>query len=328
LSNQKIASLKLVVYLIHSPLYILQIPKTISFMKTSNLFRLLVIVGILTTTIWACQKTEVESTSVENDTFKSSGAKVAVGCSLYSLVLNGNSGTPVAAGLQSFIFKVNPCSGATGLVSQIKVGGITPVTCVTGLSNMLGVPGYAWAVTGKNSNFPGRILKVQIATGNASVGPATEFLQDLENNGTDYFAILEGTQKIFKVNVFTGLITFFAAPPTAQLNGLTFKGTTMYVISGTSSALCPPNSGDIWYYNSLLATPPPLGSGTYNNLPANSNWTMKELGFHLDFCCQKTFMVGSAGIPSVLSNRTTLACALPNPTFLSNIKPTYDFMIE
>jgi hypothetical protein len=293
-------------------------------MKTSNLFRLLAIVGILTTTIWACQKTDVESTSTENETFKSSNAKVAA-CSLYSLVLNGNSGTPVAAGLQSFIFKVDPCSGATGLVSQIKVG-VKPVTCVTGLSNMLGVPGYAWAVTGKNSNFPGRILKVQISTGNASVGPATEFLQDLENNGTDYFAILEGTQKIFKVNVGSGLITFFAAPPTQQLNGMTFKGTDMYVISGNTSALCPPNSGDIWAYNSLTATP--IGSGTYNNLPANANWTMKELGFHLDFCCQKTFMVGSAGIPSVLSNRTSLACALPNPTFLSNIKPTYDFMIE
>lgn len=296
-------------------------------MKASNLFRLLAIVGILTTTIWACQKSKVETTSPDDDLFKSSGAKVAA-CSLYSLVLSGNSGTPVVAGLQSFIHKVDPCTGGTGFVSQIKVGG-TPVTCVTGLSNMLGVPGYAWAVTGKNSNFPGRILKVQISTGIASVGPATQFLQDLEHNGTNYFAILEGTSRILKVNIGTGAVAFFAAPPTNQLNGLTFSGTTMVVISGNTSALCSPNSGDIWYYNSLLATPPPLGSGTYKNLPINSNWTMKELGFHFDVCCQKRFMVGSAGLPSsVLSNRTSISCAGATPTFLSNIKPTYDFMIE
>ncbi len=296
-------------------------------MKTSNLFRLLAIVGILTTTIWACQKSEVESTSTENETFKSSNAKVAA-CSLYSLVLSGSSGTPVPTGLQSFIHKVDPCTGVTGLVSQIKVGGVTPVTCVTGLSNMLGVPGYAWGVTGRNSNFPGRILKIQIATGNATVGPATEFLQDLENNGTDYFAILEGTSRILKVNIGTGAVTFFAAPPTQQLNGLTFSGTTMFVISGNTTALCPTNYGDIWYYNSLLVTPPPLGSGTYNNLPANPTWTRRELGFHFDVCCSKRFMVGSSAPTGVISNRTSLACALPNPTFINNIRPTYDFMIE
>jgi hypothetical protein len=296
-------------------------------MKTSNLFRLLAIVGILTTTIWACQKTEVESTSTDNETFKSSGAKIAA-CSLYSLVLNGSSGTPVIPSLNSFIFKVDPCSGATGLVSQIKIGGVTPVTSVTGLSNVLGMPGYAFAVTGKNSNFPQRLLKVQIATGIAIVVTPTQVpLQDIEHNGTNYFAILEGTARIMKVNVVSGATVFFAAPPTQQLNGMTFKGTSMYVISGNTSAICPPNSGDIWAYNSLTAAPlPPAGS--YKNLPANANWTMKELGFHLDFCCQKSFMVGSAAPVAVISNRNSLSCLGATPIFLNNTEPTYDFMIE
>lgn len=303
-------------------------------MKISNLFRMLFLASMLTISLWACQQANVET---DNSPHPSS-AKITAGCSVYSLVLNGIAGTPVPLGLQSFIHKIDPCSGAVTSVVQITNGGSStnPIYSVTGISNMLANPGYSWGVTGVNSNFPGRILKIQTATGNASIGAQTRlnsttgaivYLQDIENNGTDYFAIIEGTARIVRVNISTGVCTLFASAPTNQLNGLTFVGTTMYVISGTTTAICPSNSGDIWRFNSLLLTAPVLGTNTYKNLPANPTWTMKELGFHFDACCNiKRFLVGSSS--GILSNNPNISCAGVNPIFMVNIKPTYDFMAE
>ncbi len=305
-------------------------------MNKSSFFSQAIVVFSIVVAFFSCQTNQEEA---EVPVKKTSSAKIALGCNLYSLCLSGNSGTPVPAGFQSFINKVDPCSGVTSTSVQIKQGGITPVTSVTGLSNMVGSLGGAWGTTGKNSNFPTRILKINIATGFASVGPTTVLnvlggsklnLQDLENNGTGYFAIIEGTNRIVSVDIGTGICKFFASAPTNQLTGLTFAGTTMYVISGNTAGNCPGFSGDIWAFNSL--TPPlapVIATRTYNNLPINANWTMKELGFHFDACCGfKKFIVGSAGVPSVMSYNSAIACGGVNPTFMSFIKPTYDYMAD
>ncbi|MBP6386825.1 MAG: hypothetical protein KA313_04260 [Pseudarcicella sp.] len=304
-------------------------------MKKSSFFRYLIAVVIATSVI-SCQSVQEETSTIVQ---KPSSAKLVAGCNLYALSLSGYSGTPVSAGLQSYIHKVDPCTGEISTVVEIKESGVTSVTSVTGLSNMIGSTTGAWGTTGKNSNFPTKILKIDVTTGFAGVGPTTVLntlggtkinLQDLENNGKGYFAIIEGTSKIVSVDVGTGVCKPFASAPTNQLNGLTFAGSTMYVISGITASNCLGFSGDIWAFNSLASpTAPVLATRTYNNLPANANWTMKELGFHFDVCCGfKKFIVGSAGMPSVMSYNSAISCGGVTPTFMNYIKPTYDYMLN
>lgn len=249
---------------------------------------------------------------------------------LYALVLTGSFGTPVPAGLQSFIYKVDLCLTPVTFtpVSQIKIGA-TAVTSVTGICNMPGVANYAWAVTGRNSNFPQKLLKVQILTGAASVAGATTVpLQDIENYGTAglFVAIKEATSQLMKVAVPSGACAIFApAGPTAQYNGLTVMGTKFHAISGLTNAVCPGKSGDIFEY-------PNTGGAytakySYKNLPANSSWTMKELGFYFDNCCNRRWVVGSSS--SVLSHNTNATpCAASNPVFLLGTRAIYDFMVK
>ncbi len=249
---------------------------------------------------------------------------------LYALMLTGSFGSPVPAGLQSFIYKVDLCINPVSFtpVSQIKIGA-TAVTDVTGICDMPGVANYAWAVTGRNSNFPQKLLRVQISTGAASVAGATTVpLQDIENYGSTglFVAIKEATSQLMKVTVPSGACAVFApAGPPAQYNGLTVAGTKFQAISGITNTVCPGKSGDIFEY-------PNTGGAytakySYKNLPANSSWTMKELGFYFDPCCNKRWVVGSSS--SVLSHQTNATpCVASNPVFLLGTRAIYDFMVK
>ena len=248
---------------------------------------------------------------------------------VFALVLSGAAGTPVPAGLQSFIYRVNLCTAPVGYlyVSQIKIG-ITPVTCVTGLCDMPGVPGFAWAVTGANSNFPQRLLRVNIATGAAFIAVTTQYpLQDIENISTAGFvAIKEATSQLVRVNVTTGACPLFAPlGPTNQYNGLTVVGNKLHAISGLTNLICTPRTGDIFEYT--FAGGPYVGKYSYKNPTTTPSWTMKELGFYFDACCAKRWVVGSSS--GILSrNLDITACTPPSPLFLRNVGYVYDFMAK
>ncbi|KIX20270.1 hypothetical protein SY27_14155 [Flavobacterium sp. 316] len=309
-------------------------------MKKLNL-NLLLVAGILSMTLWSCQKSEEVNDSNMNMLNEEQDAALskapAAPCpSIYALVLTSGTGTPVPGGFNSYIYSVDLCAAPVGYTytSAIQIGG-TPVTSVTGLCDMPGVPDFAWAVTGRNSNFPQSLLKVQISTGLATVATRTRFpLQDIENYGTANFfcAIQEGTSQIMRVDVSTGVCTPFApVGPVQQYNGLTFVGNRLQVISGLTNLVCPPNSGDIFEYN--LSGGPYIAKYSYKNLPSNSNYTMKELGFYFDNCCGKRWVVGSSsGIISHNLNINT--CVPPNPNFLlntttvGNLYAIYDFMYK
>ncbi|VXB84579.1 conserved hypothetical protein [Flavobacterium sp. 9AF] len=287
---------------------------------------------------WSCQ-TPDESKPQENNALNKQEVttnRAAAACgTMYALVLSAGTSTPVPAGLSSHIYKVDVCASpvAYNYLSTIKIGG-TPVTSVTGLCDMPGAAGLAWAVTGANSNFPSRLLKVQLATGNAAVAfPTTVPLQDIENYGnTGFFlAIKEASSTIMKMDVTTGICTVFSSiSPTNQYNGLTFVNNKVHVISGLTNMICNPNYGDIFEYDlaGILTS-----RYSYKNLPANNIYTMKELGFHFDSCCKRWVVGSSSGIIS--NNFDITACTASFPNFLLNTTTSgqphyaiYDFMLK
>jgi hypothetical protein len=299
-------------------------------MKKSNFLRLLIVASVAAMTVWACQTNDLTTPTNPNPDSKVSSAKVLVCPSVYALVLLGSAGSPVPAGFPSYLYKVDPCASPVGFapVSQIKIAG-TPVYSVTGICDMAGVADMAWAVTGVNSNFPQKLLKVQISTGVASVvATTTAPLQDIENYGTTglFVAIKEGTSQLLKVAVPSGATAVFApAGPTAQYNGLTVVGTKFQAISGLTNLICSPNSGDIFEYPNTGGAY--TGKYSYKNLPANGIWTMKELGFYFDNCCGKRWMVGSSS--NILSHNVNITACLPSsPVLLLQTRPIYDFMAK
>ncbi len=308
-----------------------------------NYVATLVCTAFMATVIVSCDKAELQQentnagTTTTQENQKSTQQALAPCPTLYALVLSGSSGSPVLPGFASTIFKVDLCSSPTGynFVSQITVGGIS-VRSVTGLCDMPGVPDFAWAVTGINSNFPGKLLRVQISTGIASVVATTTVpLQDIENYGSTglFVAIKEGTSQLMKVTVPGGVCSAFApVGPTPQYNGLAVVGTTFHAISGTTNSICSPTYGDIFEYPNTGG--PYTTKYSYKNLTVNASWTMKELGFHYDICCGKRWTVGSS--MGIISHNTNVTpCVLPNPTFLLNTATTgqnyryiYDFMAK
>lgn len=302
-----------------------------------NYLKMLVGTAFMAAAMVSCEKAEVpeENTTTTPKNQKVVQQALAPCPTLFALVLSGSSGSPVAAGFTSNIFKVDLCAGPTGynFVSQIKIGGL-PVRSVTGLCDMPGIPDFAWAVTGINSNFPGKLLRVQISTGIASVVATTTVpLQDIENYGSTglFVAIKEGTSQLMKVTVPGGVcVPFGPVGPTPQYNGLTVVGSTFHAISGTTNLVCSPTYGDIFEYPNTGG--PYTAKYSYKNLTANPSWTMKELGFYFDVCCGKRWTVGSS--MGIISNNTNVTpCVLPNPSFLLNTTTTgqnywyiYDFM--
>jgi hypothetical protein len=298
-------------------------------MKKTNSFHL-VFTGMIVMSIFACSKIKepVAAPAGPANETNLSGAKITACPAVYALVLSASSGSPVPAGLQSFIYKVGLCPNSFTFVSQIKIG-LTPVTDVTGICDVAGIPNLAFAVTGRNSNFPSRILKVQISTGASGIESiSTVPLQDIENFGSKalFVAIQEGTSQLMKVDIGTGVCVPFAPPgPTIQYNGLAVVGNKFHAISGTTSFICSPLSGDIFEYNASGG--PYVAKYSYKNLPVNGTWTMKELGLFFDPCCGKGWVVGSSS--GILSNNTNVTpCVAPTPTFNFNTRFIYDFMIK
>lgn len=307
-----------------------------------NYITALVCTAFMAAAMISCEKAELQqenatTTQTTQENQKSASQALAPCPTLYALVLSGSSGSPVLPGYASTIFKMDLCTSPIGynFVSQITIGGL-PVRSVTGLCDMPGVPNFAWAVTGVNSNFPGKLLRVQISTGVASVVATTTVpLQDIENYGSTglFVAIQEGTSQLMKVSVPGGVcVPFGPAGPTAQYNGLTVVGSTFHAISGITNLVCPPNYGDIFEYPNTGG--PYTIKHSYKNLTANSPWTMKELGFYYDTCCGKKWTVGSS-MGFVSHNPNVTPCTLPNPTFLLNTATTgqnyryiYDFMAK
>ncbi|CAM4110522.1 MULTISPECIES: hypothetical protein [Flavobacterium] len=296
------------------------------------------VLACIVTLLWSCQTPDESDNleSNENNKTTSNSLRAPACGSMYALVLSFGTSTPIPGGITSHVYKVDLCSSSTvgyNYLSTIKIGG-TPVTSVTGLCDMPGASGYAWAVTGANSNFPQKLLKLELATGNAAVAFNTTVpLQDIENYGNTglFLAIEEATSTIMKVNVSSGAcVPFSSISPVAQYNGLTFVGNKVHVISGLTNYICSPNLGDILEYD--------LGGNltrrySYKNLPVNNIFTMKELGFHFDSCCKKWVVGSSSGIIS--NNFDVTPCTPPSPILLLNTFSTsqphhaiYDFMVE
>jgi hypothetical protein len=283
-------------------------------------------------TVLSCQKTEnSESTKSSSELqLKSTPA-------VYALAMSGSSGTPVSAGFRSAIYTVNLCSSPItySFVSLIQIGS-TPVTGVTGICDMPNTTDSAWVVTGKNSNFPQRLLGVQISTGKASIVSVTTVpLQDIENYYSTgiFVAIQEGTSQLMIVSVPGGVCTAFAPiGPVEQYNGLTVVGENFQTISGATDLICSSQAGDIFEYPSTGGSY--IGKYSYKNLSVSSIWTEPELGFYYDNYCSKQWVIGSAS--GIISYNTDITpCISPNPTFLySTIAGSakypyiYDFMIK
>jgi hypothetical protein len=289
--------------------------------------------------ILSCQNSDdltAKSKNQTDKTSKSQTSKALAPCGpLYALVLKtGGTGTPVVSA-DSFIFKVDLCTSPVfyGFVSQIKVGAI-PLTAVTGICDLPGDPDHLYATTGQNSNFPKKLYKVKIATGQATlVCNTTDFLQDIEMVTPTYFvAVKEASSQLMKVDIPSGICTAISpAGPLPQYNGLTLVGSKLHAISGNTSAICSSTMiGDIFEYN--------LGGGNYvgkySYKAPTGVYTMKELGFYFDNCCGKNWVVGSA--QGIISNNLNVTpCTLPVATFLLNAATSgqnywniYDFAVK
>ncbi len=319
-----------------------------------NLTKTFAVAFATTALLFSCEKSQnVEPTSIANITttkpsvglespFEIESLKnvgndnvIAVGCQVYSLVLAGNSGTPHIGGLDSYLVNVDMNTGNSVAASQIKIG-VTPVKTVTGITKVPSAVPTIYGVTGINSNVPGRLLKINPATGatiivgNTMIGNTQVFLQDIEHctSNNRYYAIVEGTNRIaISVNGLTWVLLPNVIPTTYQLNGLTFRaaggGVRMWVIAGAGTAFCSPNFGDMW---ELTLAGGLVSTNKYN--ATNALWTNKELGLDYNFstiaaCAPRNFVVGSA--MGFLSNNMTLCPALPALIGAGQIKPTYDF---
>lgn len=284
----------------------------------------------------SCQNSDevaVESNNSSVKATKNQTSKALASCGqVYALVLKtGGTGTPVISA-ESFIFKVDLCATPVfyNFVSQIKVGG-TPLKAVTGICDFPSDPDHLYATTGQNSNFPKKLFKVKIATGQATlVCNTTDYLQDIEMvNPSYYVAVKEATSQLMKVDIPSGICTAISpAGPLPQYNGLTLVGSKLHAISGNTSVICSSSMiGDIFEYN--------LGGGDYvdklSYKAPSGTYTMKELGFYFDNCCGKNWVVGSA--QGIISNNLNVTpCTLPTATFLLNAATTgqnywniYDF---
>ncbi len=319
-------------------------------MKTS--FKTLVAIAASTAILFSCEKTQdLEPTlgnsqksalqtpsNLSDESLKNVSPDniLAVGCEVYSLVLAGNSGTPHIGGLDSYLVNVDMVTGNTTAASQIMIGAVVvkTVTGITKAPTSATTPPTIFGVTGINSNFAGRLLKINPATGAAvNVGPTMMgnvqvFLQDIEyclaNNR--YYAIVEGTNRIVSSpNGLNWINMPTIIPTTVQLNGLTFRTvgntTRLWVIAGAGNTFCGANFGNMWQ---LALNGAFVSTNNYN--AANPLWTNKELG--LDFnantgCVPRNFVVGSA--MGILSNNMTLCPALPALIGAGQIKPTYDY---
>ncbi|MFN8354469.1 MAG: hypothetical protein U0Y10_08490 [Spirosomataceae bacterium] len=254
-----------------------------------------------------------------------SDVTTAAACNVYTLFLNGATGTPAAA-LDSYLGQTDMCTGNSITVAAIRLSATTGpiIKAVTGLTTIPGSPDL-YGTTGRNSNYPSRLLKINSTTGIAtiiittkSVTGGTISLQDIERKGSVFYAIVEASGQVVKVDVATGICTNYANFPNVTLNGLTFDTSNrLWVIAGASKLNCAPNWGDMWGMN--------MGTGLTqitSYKAANGLWVQRELGLHFDTCCKKNWVVGSAS--NFLSYNLSLC-----PTaaiFVNNtIRNTYDF---
>lgn len=237
-----------------------------------------------------------------------------------------------SAGL-SYLYWVNLCTGVYTYISQVTGafgGAVQPLKWATGISKIYQNTTDLYLTTGAQSNAPGSLFRVKIASGVATFIANTTTpasvpinLKDIDMFYSDfvYFAIVEGTNKVVKVNVSTGVCQFFvAAPTTGPLNGLTWDiNRHLWLINSNGSTVIPSRFGDMWEYD---ITTTYYGARSYYSpsiLPL-----AKEVGLHWEApapCMPKNFFV--ANILSFISYNPTLN-PVP-PVFLNLQKPTVDF---
>lgn len=271
-----------------------------------------------------------------NESLKNVGSDkiLAAVCENYSLVLSGVTGTPHAAGLNSFLSNVDMVTGATTASSQIMIGAV-PVRTVTGITRIPTAVPTLYGVTGQNSNIPRRLIRIDAATGaSVNVGATVSVggviaLQDIEfcTANNRFYAILEGTNVIMVSNNALNWTQLAIAPTNFRLNGLTFRTvgaiTTLWVIAGQGNTVCAANFGDMYNFDLVGGY---IGADSYN--AATAPVTTPELG--LDFygnaaCIARNFVVGSAS--GVLSNNMLLCSGggIPGPIGAGVVRATYDF---
>lgn len=276
--------------------------------------------------LFSCQNELEDDTSKTSSNKSTKQVERSASCpELYALVLPASgTGSPVLPNINSYIYKIDLSTSPIGYTfqSEIKIGG-TAVTCVTGLCDMTGVTDYAWAVTGQNSNFPKKLLKVKLSTGQASIeSTTTEYVQDIEYLSTsgNFVGIKEGTSQLLKINIATGNCTPFGpAGPTKQYNGLTTMSGKLYAISGTTNYICYPRIGDIFEYEQSGGD----YIGKYSYQSTNATFTMKELGFYYDACYGKNWLVGSS-LAKISNTNSIKPCSAPFPNLLLNTPDTHE----
>lgn len=221
----------------------------------------------------------------------------------------------------SYLYWVDLCTGAYTYISQITAptgGAVVPLTWATGISKIWMNTTDVYLTTGAASNVPGRLFKVNIASGSATfiantVTPASAplNLKDIDMFYSDfvYFAIVEGTNKVVKVNVSTGVCQFFVAvPTTGQLNGLTWDiNRRLWVINSNGSTVVPLRYGDMWQYDVAATYYGPKSFNSPSILPL-----AKEVGLHWEApssCVPKHFFM--ANILGIISYNPLLNPVLP-----------------
>jgi hypothetical protein len=203
-----------------------------------------------------------EPAAVQNDN-PDIGAKTSLGFSVISL-----RNTSTVTGVCEINSGYNITSPTSGLYQTVTIGGPS-LTFVTGIVTIFLNTTTMFGVTGFNSNKPGALVKIDIATKTATyVGQTSDnfgnqiFLQDIERttNGMLYYAIEVGTNNIYRClpgSVGTPPLVWTLAttlPPaagaTSAFHGLDIIGNLLVVYGNGNVTASPyPNvAGNIGYY--------------------------------------------------------------------------------
>ncbi len=237
-------------------------------MKTKNQ-----VIGIVVATsllfFTNCNKSKLNSPSVDSTSSQadnpSIGAKTSLGFNVISL-----RNTSTTSGICEINSSYNITVAASGVYQTVTIAALTnPLTFVTGIVTIFGNTTTMFGITDFNSNKPGALVTINIATKMATyVGQTVDnfgtqiYLQDIERstNGMLYYAIEVGTNKIYRC-----LPGSIGAPPlvwtltttlppaigaTSAFHGLDIIGNLLVVYGNgdVTSSPYPNAAGNIGYY--------------------------------------------------------------------------------
>ncbi len=166
----------------------------------------------------------------------------------------------------------------SGMYQTVTIGSSTNLTYITGITTQLSNMTHLFGITGSNSNFPGMLFYIDMATKVASpIGNTVDnnnlqiYLQDIEQtpDGLYYYAIEEGTNNVFISSSGVGGVPLVWSPafnlpttaaPTAPYHGLDIYNNMLVVYSnGNVTSAYSNTTGNTGFYTFLTI-------GTLGNL--------------------------------------------------------------